>query len=209
MELFASRFGREIYCKRSALEVCLMLKNQLLIVDEDEDIAYVVQKAFKRTQNRIFDPVIIRFSNHQYKILKLETLLKFENSTLFRLTNDLQAQKILTEEALKVKEMFLANISHEIRTPLNGIITSIEIIANENLSSDGQKIIEIVRRSGFHLLNLINDLLDYTKLNEGKFTLNPQPFNLKELISDIHQIYYAQANAKKLISLFITQKMAL
>lgn len=198
MELFASRFGREIYSKKPALDICHILKDQLLIVKEDEDIAHVVKKSFNRPEKRIFDPVIISFEDDTYKILRLETLLKSENKTLFRLKNDLKEQKHLTEEALQIKEMFLANISHEIRTPLNGIIGAIEILSCENLSDDGNQIIDIVKRSGSHLLNLVNDLLDYTKLNEGKFSLNIRPFNLKEVMADIREICLPQAKAKNL-----------
>ena len=87
--------------------------------------------------------------------------------------------KILAEQANKAKSSFLAIISHELRSPLNGILGYASILINqENLTEKQKDSIEIIRRSGEHLLILINDILDLSKIEAGKMEILYKEFNL-------------------------------
>jgi len=93
-----------------------------------------------------------------------------------------------TEEALKVKSQFLANVNHEIRTPLNGIIGSADLLANSQLDIKQKKLVNILQRCGNTLLQLVNDVLDISKMESGKFSINKASFELAELIEEVKLI---------------------
>ena len=91
-------------------------------------------------------------------------------------------QKVEAEQLKKVSEEFLANMSHEIRTPLNGLLGSIQLFSDEVLSEEQIALLNIMNSSGQSLLKVLNDILDYSKINSGKVELDYIEFNLKELL---------------------------
>ena len=86
------------------------------------------------------------------------------------------------EESTKAKAMFLANMSHEIRTPLNGIVGMAEQLAQSQLDADQRYFIDIMRSASSTLLSIINDVLDISKIESGKFSIETTPFNLNETV---------------------------
>lgn len=102
------------------------------------------------------------------------------------------------EEIEKVKSRFLANMSHEIRTPMNGIIGMIDLLIENVNEVEHKKILGIIKNSSDALLYIVNDILDYSMLQEGKVKIEKSHFNLKELISDEINLFKIQANKKGL-----------
>lgn len=94
------------------------------------------------------------------------------------------------------KSEFLAKISHEIRTPMNGILGMSQLLRESSLSSSQNQYNEIIHSSGKSLLNIINDLLDYSKIEAGKLELEIIPFKLRTLISDIEKLFEPSAAEK-------------
>jgi signal transduction histidine kinase len=76
--------------------------------------------------------------------------------------------KLVAERATRAKSDFLANMSHEIRTPLNSIIGMADVLSSSPLTPEQQKYVEVFQRNGVGLLNLINDILDLSKVESGK-----------------------------------------
>ncbi|MEG5053769.1 MULTISPECIES: PAS domain S-box protein [unclassified Microcoleus] len=100
-------------------------------------------------------------------------------------------------EANQAKTVFLANMSHELRTPLNSILGFTQLMSYEsNLTRSLQERLEIVNRSGKHLLDLINDILDLSKIESGRMTLNPSEFDLTSLLTSIEEMFQVKVQSK-------------
>jgi PAS domain S-box-containing protein len=109
------------------------------------------------------------------------------------------------EEANVSKSRFLANMSHEIRTPLNAVLGFSQLMLRDPVISEKQKErLAIINRSGENLLLLINDILEISKIEAGKITINSSVFNLDTLLSDIESMFRTKIEAKKLT--FILEK---
>jgi PAS domain S-box-containing protein len=112
--------------------------------------------------------------------------------------NDLQRAREEADAANLAKSEFLANISHELRTPLNAILGFTQLILQEGaLDRATHEHLEIVNRSGEHLLTLINDVLEMSKIEAGKVVLNPQPFDLHKLLQTLDDMFSFKARAKE------------
>ncbi|MEL6468764.1 MAG: ammonium transporter [Cyanobacteria bacterium J06623_4] len=129
--------------------------------------------------------------------IQVEQALEQSNQELQDLIEQLEStQKALkvakerSESANRAKSEFLANMSHELRTPLNSIIGFTQLLARDPALQARQKDrIDIINRSGEHLLGLINNILDISKIEAGKFTLNEKDFDLHRLLHDVINMF--------------------
>ena len=110
---------------------------------------------------------------------------------------ELKKSKVAAEGANRAKSEFLANMSHEHRTPLNGILGYAQILKNDtSLTSKQMKAVRIIEKSGQHLLNLINEVLDYSKVEAGKMTLAPTDIDFIKFLSSIEELFRFRAVEK-------------
>jgi PAS domain S-box-containing protein len=111
-------------------------------------------------------------------------------------TDELAVAKEKAEYANKAKTVFLSNMSHELRTPLNAILGYSQILSYRDPESEIQNGLKTIRRSGEHLLTLINDILDIAKIEAGKMALNPEPVFLKAFFEGLESLMYMKAHEK-------------
>ena len=111
---------------------------------------------------------------------------------------ELEQEKHRTQQALKFKSMFLSNMSHEIRTPLNGIIGFTHLALQNKLEPKVKEIISSIKSASELLLGIINDILDISKIESGKMSIENIPFDLKETIENIQRLLEQKAKEKAL-----------
>lgn len=201
----------------NGLEVCEQLKNDpdfckisiifLTASNEQDDLLQAFQKGAADYITKPFRPqeVLVRIETQ----LTNQILKKQLEEQNWQLQQEIEVRR-LTEAALyqakeaaeaanRAKSIFLANMSHELRTPLNAILGFTQLMSySSNLSPEQQKNLEIIHNSGEHLLNLINDILDLSKIEAKRITINETSFNLVDMILEIEEMFKIKAKQKGL-----------
>lgn len=118
----------------------------------------------------------------------------------------LQKAKDVAEKSLKVKEAFLANMSHEIRTPMNGIISMVDVLAQTALHPQQKDYVETIKSSSETLLNILNDILDLSKIEAGKMKLKRTPLSLHAVLEKLHGLFSQKAISKNISFTYETEE---
>lgn len=143
---------------------------------------------------------------HQLTIKRLSKALKEKNEQLQQEIQERRNAEAQAEAANQAKSEFLANISHELRTPLNAILGFAQVMNREPLISNEQReYLEIINRNGEQLLELINDILDLSKIEAGLACLNERSFDLYRLLDNLEELFQIQAEQKDLEIIFVIE----
>jgi signal transduction histidine kinase/DNA-binding response OmpR family regulator len=122
--------------------------------------------------------------------------LRIDMTSTREQTEALQAARAQAEAANRAKSAFLANMSHEIRTPMNGVVGMAELLCDGQLTDEQRLFAETIRSSGEALLVIINDILDYSKIEAERLTLYPEPFDLERTIHEVAMLLQPRAREK-------------
>jgi PAS domain S-box-containing protein len=146
----------------------------------------------------------LQFATFDKQIIWVECRASYHNKTIFLNISDISPQKSYQEQLIKskenaeyskkVKETFLANMSHELRTPVNGIIGITNLLLRTELNEQQKSMLNLLETSSKSLLGVINDVLDISKIEAGKFNIVRTPNNIRELIKSAFDLLKFRAD---------------
>lgn len=182
------------------------LQQQNEVMEQAIDTLQIREKEISQT--------LTKLSQMNSELLETQSELNIANKQLqesehaleqkvIQRTQKLEEAKAEAERANKVKSEFLANMSHELRTPLNGILGYAQILMDSpELTKDTQEKISIINSSGKHLLNLINEILDISKIEAGRMELHEEGFLFTEFLKEIYDMFKLRCQKKSVILQF-------
>ncbi|MBM3116877.1 ATP-binding protein [Jeongeupia naejangsanensis] len=159
---------------------------------------------YQREVLKLFASIVSQFIGNK----QVEAEMLALNARLSQQTQELASARDEAEAASHAKSAFLATISHEIRTPLNGMLGFLQLLGDTPLTLDQRDFVETIAQSGDTLMSLINDLLDYSKIESGKFTLESRPFDLRVVTAEVCTMLAARAAEKRLDLLLDVKQVA-
>ena len=152
------------------------------------------------TFDAMFGPLNIYYHVNAFQIAHglLGTMITDINDQIEAALKLVEAKE-RAEESDRLKSAFLANMSHEIRTPMNGILGFAELLKEPKLTGEEQaEYIEIIEKSGMRMLNIINDVVDISKIESGQMTLNIRESNINEQLEYIYTFFKPEVDAKEM-----------
>ncbi|NEP79597.1 MAG: response regulator [Okeania sp. SIO3B3] len=195
LEVFLSRPIQvlwDILAKSEKLLDAETLAKRYLLLNADCSIHEAAELALKRPGTFTYEPIVIALPDRRWRLVDIKVLLLAE-SKLFSLA------KQAAEAANKAKSEFLANMSHELRTPLNSVIGFAQILSKDtSFQPEQQERLRIINRSGEHLLSLINNILEMSKIEVGQITLNETNFDLYTVLQDMQDMFGLKVQKKGL-----------
>lgn len=151
------------------------------------------------------EPIVIELWNRTYVKLVDQrgadgdmVSLGLDITKTVKYEQQLKEARTIAESANRAKSAFLANMSHEIRTPMNGVVGMADVLMDTDLSEEQRLFVDTIRNSGEALLVIINDVLDYSKIEAKKLELHPEPFDLERAIQEVMMLLQPSASAKGL-----------
>jgi len=156
--------------------------------------------------NLNFSVFEFQFETFDKNVIWAECRASYHNKTIFINISNISPQKSYLQQLVKskeaaeygkkVKENFLANMSHELRTPINGVIGLTQLLHKTPLNDQQLSMLELLETSSQSLLGVINDVLDISKIESGKFNIIRAPNNIREVIASVFQLLKFKADEK-------------
>ena len=174
-----------------------------VLKDEQGNVMSVLSSARDITEHKQAEEELRRHRQH------LEELVEERTEEIKRINEELTQANIHLLEIDKLKSIFLASMSHELRTPLNSIIgfTGIMLMGmTGELTKEQKKQLAMVKNSANHLLDLINDLLDISKIEAGKVKISPEEFNFSQVVNEVKDTLSAKLMEKGLELISVGQE---
>lgn len=182
------------YSKQSHEGLKPLSRNLLLLVISIQ-LLLIVFLLIQSWQKRRAMALIAK-QNEDIRAQELE--IRRQNQSLEKVNRELLDAKARAEEATQYKSLFLANMSHEIRTPMNGIVGMANLLKTTRLTKEQEDAVNIIVSSADSLLNIINEILDISRIESGKMQIEHVNFNLHEEVENVVKLMRMKAEEKKL-----------
>jgi signal transduction histidine kinase len=145
------------------------------------------------------DDAVITLVRDVHERKTAQMLLEQTNQRLEEALLEANEMAVRAEAANRAKSEFLANMSHEIRTPMNGIIGMVQLLEDTPLTPEQADLLRTLKNSANFLLGLLNDILDLSKIESGKMTLEQIPVSMRELVHEAVNLFSGRASEKGLV----------
>ncbi|AHD07863.1 response regulator [Phaeobacter gallaeciensis] len=189
----------------SYMRILQILTDEGLVNTGEQDPDHWRAQMSERWLSPSPEPVVVRMWDDRYLRLLDQrghggdmVSLALDITSTVQYEEELQAARERAEAANRAKSAFLANMSHEIRTPMNGVVGMAELLSDTNLSEEQQLYANTIKNSGEALLVIINDVLDYSKIEAQKLQLHPEPFDLERSVHEVLMLLQPTARDKGL-----------
>ncbi len=190
------RLQTEYNVEKKDLEIS---KQQLLLAKQDFQLhVYIAALLLISISLIVLSVLIYNIRKLNRKLRDNQELLEQKNQLLHNTNHKLAQARDLAERSSKAKSNFLSNVSHEIRTPMNVIMGLSQLLNDEKLSSKGRQNVHYILESSNHLLHIINDILDLSKIEAGKITFDDSRFHLPEVLEQLCISMETLANGKNI-----------
>ncbi|MBU6412536.1 MAG: response regulator [Planctomycetes bacterium] len=195
----AHRFGTQLYAHKPISTYLESHAEPLLCLDYTTPLATAIDASLSRPASSSFAPIVVRRADGRYAMLDVRQLLLQQATELHTAMQHIEAQRLATQEAAQANSAFLANMSHELRIPMTAIIGFAELLDDPAQSAEDRSVsVETIRRNSEHLLKIINDVLDISKFEAGRLTLDPRPVSLVQIVEDVATLLRLQAQERGL-----------
>src|SRR5262245_2950649 len=199
LDYLSRPFHLELYSKRPVSLLLESIGADVLALAESTSIHEAAREALNRPMHVVYEPRVVVSNNNELRLLDVHTLMLAQSRLLASANQIIQEQKNAAEAANHAKSQFLANMSHEIRTPLTAILGFAENLLDSDIAeSERTSAVKTILRNGAHLLEIINDILDLSKIEAGKLEVERIQFSLAQLVSDVISVMGVRAAAKNL-----------
>jgi len=139
------------------------------------------------------------------ELLEQTNMLRTEVKSRIRAQEESALQQAKAENALRVKEQFLATMSHELRTPFNGVLGMIQLLSGTELTSMQKDCLDTLNESSMNLLNLLNDILDYTKIESGHLEFQRTASSVRDICESVIDEHFDKADEKAIDLAYVSE----
>jgi len=181
-----TQYGVSLFYKRP---VSLLMDAEPLVFSADQPLGEAARAAINREGDRVYDDVVIVEEGAILGTVSVQRMLE----TLAR--HEIRARQG-AEAATRAKSAFLANMSHDIRTPMNAILGMADLLWDSSLTDDQRKFVGVFRNAGESLLELINDILDLSKVEADRIELESVPFRPREVLERTCEVMAIKVHEK-------------
>ncbi len=192
-------FLREIYHRRTIGELVRTWPSVSLVMHERTPVADAIELALARPGDAAYEPILVVGGPDGMRLVDMRELLARQCAQLSAARDELAWQRDAAQQAARSKSEFLANMSHEIRTPMTAILGYAELLRDPSLTADQRAdYLTTIERSGNHLLGILEDILDLSKLEAGRLPSVTGPTDVIELVEDVYELMRERAAARGL-----------
>lgn len=179
LEKLSRRFGRDLHARKRVVDCA---DGAPLVLDEATPLEEVSARLFQDDRNHILDGFIVTRGG---TYLGVGTGVTLTRALSAMTVTQAKATAVRETQANKAKSTFVAKLSHEIRTPLNGVLGACALLRDTSLSDEQAELVAALRVSGEALLSLVDDVLDFSKIENEKVTLERVAFDPRSLVRDV------------------------